>query len=57
MSDSSIPPEFIQWIDANIEKYTLLEMEEFFDEPAMNNYLGQIEAFKKVKEKILEYGR
>lgn len=57
MSDSNIVPELIQWLDANIEHFILLETEEFFDESAMNNYLGQIEAFQKVKEKLLEYGK
>lgn len=41
-----------KWVDEQIDKYTKLEEEEWLDEALINSYLGKIEAFKAVKERL-----
>lgn len=40
------------WVDEQIARYEELEENEWLDEQAINSYLGKIEAFKAVKERL-----
>lgn len=41
-----------EWVNEQIALYEKLEEEEWLNEAAINSYLGKIEAFKAVKERL-----